>query len=562
MAIGISTCVIRADGATTNGGGWVEGSSGVNYSNQASAQWALTGLTSSGSGDTILSAAAHADMVGNWACCVSGTNVTQCFVSVVSVVAGVSITFSTSKAGGSVATGVVANGVINIGGAFKLGATSTGRTDDDFFEAAPNTGGNKYYIKGSHTTASNVSISATGVSALKNIIVGYNSTFTDTPTPQSGNQPTINYGANIFLFATHWEIFNITFTGTSAAGVTIGAFARVDNCKLSNTSGTANRAALTHGNNLLSITGCEFTSTNGYCVVGPNANGGSFIGNYFHDSVSAIRPSGATGGMWTISDNIFDTISTAAIDFAAGSVSGGLVIRNNTFWNSSPSGSSKAVDIGGSSLAIITVIANHFSGWVTALNSAALLGTFSTKNNFYNNTTDRTNWTAGLDDTAYDPSFTDAPNGNFNPGTNLHRVGFPTTFAGGLSTSYSDVGAVHSKYLEWFTDFTMANVLTDQGNAKYDSLSNNRTPTYVKTSDATTKTGTAYGPASGNTGSYDGSDRWTDPGEANVKSGTAYKANSTTNNKTGTLVVGGSSQLDVKKMSDSSSGHVIKASAS
>lgn len=36
------------------------------------------------------------------------------------------------------------------------------------------------------------------------------------------------------------------------------------------------------------------------------------------------------------------------------------------------------------------------------------------------------------------------------------------------------------------------------------------------------------------TGTYDGSDRWTDPGESNVKTGTAYKANSTSNNKTGT----------------------------
>ncbi len=34
-------------------------------------------------------------------------------------------------------------------------------------------------------------------------------------------------------------------------------------------------------------------------------------------------------------------------------------------------------------------------------------------------------------------------------------------------------------------------------------------------------------------GTYDGSDRWTDPGESNVKSGVAYKANSTSNNKTG-----------------------------
>lgn len=38
------------------------------------------------------------------------------------------------------------------------------------------------------------------------------------------------------------------------------------------------------------------------------------------------------------------------------------------------------------------------------------------------------------------------------------------------------------------------------------------------------------------TGTYDGSDRWTDPAEANVRKSTQYKANSTSNNKTGTLI--------------------------
>jgi hypothetical protein len=37
-------------------------------------------------------------------------------------------------------------------------------------------------------------------------------------------------------------------------------------------------------------------------------------------------------------------------------------------------------------------------------------------------------------------------------------------------------------------------------------------------------------------GTYDGSDRWTDPGTAQVELGTAYKANSLTNNRTGTSV--------------------------
>jgi hypothetical protein len=53
---------------------------------------------------------------------------------------------------------------------------------------------------------------------------------------------------------------------------------------------------------------------------------------------------------------------------------------------------------------------------------------------------------------------------------------------------------------------------------------------------ANVKTGVTFDGAS-KTGTYDGSDRWTDPGVANVRSGTAYKANSTSNNRTGTAVV-------------------------
>jgi hypothetical protein len=57
----------------------------------------------------------------------------------------------------------------------------------------------------------------------------------------------------------------------------------------------------------------------------------------------------------------------------------------------------------------------------------------------------------------------------------------------------------------------------------------------VKTGEAYTAAGTAY------TGTYDGSDRFTSIPEAKVELGYAYKDNSTTNNKTGTLAASGSS---------------------
>lgn len=52
---------------------------------------------------------------------------------------------------------------------------------------------------------------------------------------------------------------------------------------------------------------------------------------------------------------------------------------------------------------------------------------------------------------------------------------------------------------------------------------------------ANVKTGTSYTyNGTSLTGTYTGSDRWTDPGVANVIEGVAYKADSTTNNRTGT----------------------------
>lgn len=59
------------------------------------------------------------------------------------------------------------------------------------------------------------------------------------------------------------------------------------------------------------------------------------------------------------------------------------------------------------------------------------------------------------------------------------------------------------------------------------------TGTYDAPTASEVKIGSAFGALSAETGTYDGSDRWSDPGENNVENGVAYKANSLTNNKTG-----------------------------
>lgn len=107
-----------ATGSDNNGGGFKAGASGVDYSQQASPQYALTGVTSSGSGDTVLTASAATDMVGNVGQLISGTNFNAGIYEILSVVAGVSITFGQSRTGSSICSGTGASGVLNIGGSF------------------------------------------------------------------------------------------------------------------------------------------------------------------------------------------------------------------------------------------------------------------------------------------------------------------------------------------------------------------------------------------------------------------------------------------------------------
>jgi hypothetical protein len=62
------------------------------------------------------------------------------------------------------------------------------------------------------------------------------------------------------------------------------------------------------------------------------------------------------------------------------------------------------------------------------------------------------------------------------------------------------------------------------------------TGTYKATIDATTKIGTAYGPASSLTGTYDGAERYTDVPQSLVVGGVGYRYNTTgSDNRTGTL---------------------------
>ncbi len=148
---------IRTTATASNAnGGFYNAAIGTNdYSQQDSAQYNLTGATSSGAGAVILHASAAADMVGNGAHVISGTNFTAGWYEIISVVAGVSITVDRA-----VTTGIGATGVVNIGGALSLGSS-----DDAVFES-PSAGNIMWVKAGTYTLGGTVNIAKAGTTGL------------------------------------------------------------------------------------------------------------------------------------------------------------------------------------------------------------------------------------------------------------------------------------------------------------------------------------------------------------------------------------------------------------
>lgn len=176
---------VRTGGSDSNGGAFLPGSSGTDWSQQTAAQYALTGLTTSGAAAIILTTSASSDMVGNVMQVISGTNFIAGFYQILSISAGISITVDRN-----VTTGIGASGAANIGGSLlTISAANT---------AAIN--GNTIWVNGSgssYVLATTIALSNTFSGAPKRLI-GYGTTHGD-----NGAYPLITTATNsINLFNT------------------------------------------------------------------------------------------------------------------------------------------------------------------------------------------------------------------------------------------------------------------------------------------------------------------------------------------------------------------------
>ncbi|MCG3177374.1 MAG: hypothetical protein MOGMAGMI_02348 [Candidatus Omnitrophica bacterium] len=442
-------------GDNANGGGFKEGASGVDYSQQAAAQKAFTDLVIDAVDDTKVTSALNAfdaNDVGNIINVTGGTGFTTGRYEVTAVALGVA---TLDRAVGTTSS---TGGTGNLGGALDVMYDSW--VDNDM--RADGTNVHRTYIKNSGTMTIAADLSFTNKQAAlarQLLFEGYNATRGDNPTGTS--RPLIDFGAFAQTLAdtnsNGWLVKNLRYTTTSATGVAFPTISVVKNCKFSNTSGTAGRIAVSSGySTSVSASAsvfidCEMNSTAGTAfAIASQAYVTSdvhLIGCFIHDSVTGIGKVGTNSTICFMEDCIIKACSTAGIT----GTTQFRIIKNCTFY-----GASTPAGVGISATAAQSGyrwVNNIFYGWTTAISiSSADARGYADFNNFFNNTTNRTNIAAGANDVALDPAFVNPATNDLTPGANMQGIGTPNVNigAGGSATrSYVDLGAAQTQAADY-----------------------------------------------------------------------------------------------------------------
>lgn len=391
-----------ATAANANGGGFDSalGGSDLTLNDNPSYTGSNLASTVGTTNPCVVTSASHnfvtADQ-GNTIHITAGTNWTQGWYQIVSTAANAA---TLDRACGTAAS--ISSGTFAVGGAISLGSATANQNDDSFFENG--VAGNKFWIKnGTYTLGATVSLAATGSTTKPIVIEGYNSSRGDKPT--GSTRPIIGTGTAAWVSAANWEYYNLQWTGTGTNVISLSASNKIGYCKLTNSSTTASRGAIgviAGGTNTFIFMN-EAISYRGRALNAATSNDGSTVwGNYFHDSDVGIMTSSTTTEI-TYINNIIAGCVTAAIQ-VTGTRTGGLTISGNTIY-----GAENKLGIG-ISLATGTTNTWTFNNILYGLASGvthadAQTVSYDNFNNYFNNTSDVTNWTKGTNDTAVNPGF-------------------------------------------------------------------------------------------------------------------------------------------------------------
>lgn len=415
---------VRANGVVDNGGGFVAGASGTDFSQQDSAQITRTDIVIDATNDDEVTSAGTpftTAEVGNILNITDGTGFFAPARFEITAVDGGNKATLDRAAGNTGSTG----GEATMGGAGNVADDGILGNSSDIDP------GNTVYIKADGTYTLTADIGAfDGSENLPILVIGYNTTRGDNPV--KADMPVfacgireINTGDN-----TTWEYVNAG--GTSTEIFDTGSNSKLYNCVATNTSGTSSRNAIEgQSNGSFSAIMCEAECTNGRAIELPGSNRGSMYGNYLHDSVAGIFYTGTSNGV-TFSNNIIDTCTTG-IELTSTSGSG-IGIFSNTIYNCT-----KGIDAIDPHIVILNNIIDSCTTGIEFTNRTDALIDW---NNFSNNTADVSVAVLGANTTSASPGFADAANGDFAPGAGVKATSSLGVFPGGLTTGFLDQGAV------------------------------------------------------------------------------------------------------------------------
>ena len=439
-----------------NGGGFVPGSSGTDYSQQGAPQFALTGVTSSGAGNTVLTASAATTMVGNFINVVSGTNFHTGPFQIASVVAGVSITCDTNTAGQSISSGVGASGVMNVGGAFL---TLTQAVSVAIQNNTINCAGSE-----TRTTTLTLSLAYSGSAAhfTPYTISGF------TTTPGDGGQFTLQTATNsvnvltIATAAGQIKLQNLLIkstAGTPGDGIEAGTSGAsydifLDNCRITGChQGIRSPFSTQYFLVPLTLHNCEIDNCTSdgiitisqlqmfFCDI--RANGGHGV-NLQTAAGQAAAGFTAVGCIFegNTSDGVNHNTTASSVESSCGAW-----ILNCVFYNNTGYGYFLATNGPVSFLFENNILSTNGTGAGSTGNNVIYVGLID-RNFYWNNTTARNNFITGPNDvTGSGDPFNGASSGDFSlnntagAGAACRNAGFPGVLQRG-GTGYADIGAL------------------------------------------------------------------------------------------------------------------------
>lgn len=385
MAVSNNTAwEIRTTGSNLNGGGFVTGATGIDYSQQDAHQYGFSDLVSlnGNSNPATITSASHsfvANDVGNLIRISAGTSWTASWYQIVSIdgLGGAVL----DRGCGSIAS--LSGGVYRVGGAANFSNNTT--TDTQFLSAIRGT----VHIKsGTYSTAA----MAGGVGTLA---------VYDTARGDNTNNATkAIFNVNgTWTMSTGWIVSNIIAIGFATTVISMSAGTRLSESKImcNSNGGTAVKMS---GSSQLAIINCEVISRIGIGIDLANTSGGvQVLYCYIHDCNIAISCTLAQVPRF-IKGCIIESCNTG-INYSFAS---SMIVDSCTIF-----GSTNRLTVGMVSTVSSTILYltnTIISGFVTGISaSSANSLSYANSNNYFNNTTNRVVELAGIDDVSIDPQF-------------------------------------------------------------------------------------------------------------------------------------------------------------